>query len=185
MKRIIIGIIILFAMITTVGAYTLKDGKILLDNSDTAIIVNQYDGSTQNYLAHITTVESLVPKTGLLRLTSPTGCTNCTCTATNPSEDISVKGTLIATYSYKGLNVSVNFADVCKKDLGFTDATGVLKVNCDNNVFCNFPKWTLYDCPNKDCKDGTCTKLQIPEFTIAGLLIAIIAGITLIIYKKR
>lgn len=173
-------------MITTVSAYTLRDGKILLDNNDAAVIVDQYDGSTQNYLAHIATVEKLLPKTGKSMVASaPSGCINCTCKATNSPEDITIKGNVLALYSYKGYAVNVSFSDVCKKDLGFKDATGVLKVNCDNNVRCNFPKWTLYDCPNKDCNDGTCSKLQIPEFTIAGAIVAIIAGVLLIVYKKK
>ena len=186
MRKSLIGIILLLVMVTTVSAYTLKDGKILLDNTDTAMIVGTYDGSTQNYLAHISSVERLAPQTGSLRLAvAQVGCTNCSCSATNPTEEIDVKGNVFATYKYKGFAVSVNFSDVCKKDLGFTGATGVLKVNCDNSFTCNFPKWTLYDCPNKDCHDGTCTKATIPEFGLIAGLFAVIGAIAIVTFRRK
>jgi hypothetical protein len=181
MKKLIIAIMMILALAVSVSAYKTENGRITLDNSDVASILNDYGGSQQAYIAaHVTQTRG-----NGLGIMAPAGCTNCKCSATNPKEDIEVKGFVNAEYLYNNFSdVTVNYTDVCEKDLGFKDE-GVLKVNCDGSAICNFPKWTRYDCPNKDCHDGTCTKANVPEFGMIAVILAVIGAVAIIAFRKR
>ncbi|MGV8171442.1 MAG: hypothetical protein ACP5OA_01985 [Candidatus Woesearchaeota archaeon] len=190
---VIIGLLLVLPMMAE--AYNIEDGKVILDNTDAAIIMDDYDGSIQVYVTKIALENKLISVEdtfkGRFRLSQVTGssncnsCINCVCTDTDPDDDIEVKGGVHNTYSYKDIEVETDFSDVCKKDLGFSEATGVIQVSCDGNNVCNYAQWALWDCPNNDCKNGTCTKLQIPEFTSIGLVVAVLGALAIIVHKKR
>lgn len=193
--------VVLFAPISVLG-YSIENGKVLLDNRDIADIIEGYDGDSKQYVADIIVMEGLAPKLSknmfLMAKSSVEGnpkcqaCIECSCTDTDVQDDIEVKGTVDQTYTTNGFPVIATFYDVCKKDLRnsegiiiFPEATEVLQFSCDGNSFCNFFKLTLYDCPNKDCNDGTCSKAMIPEFTTIGLLLATVISIVFIVIARK